>query len=456
MLSLALTDVARWTGGRLEGADVRIDAVSTDSRTRVAGSLFVALRGEHHDAHAFVAQARDAGAVALLVDHAVAIDVPQVIVADTLLALGDIAREASGRSAACVIGITGSNGKTTVKSLLASILSRHARTHVNTGSFNNEIGLPLTLLAMPADSDFAILEMGAGKPGDIEYLARIARPRVALVNNIAPAHLERMGDLDTIARTKGMLIAMLPSDGVAVINADDAYANYFGELAGTRRTVRFGLSAGNEVTARFDAAALVGRFTLVTPVGETAIALGLAGRHNIGNALAAASLAFAVGVPLATIRAGLEAAQPVPGRNVRIAHASGAVLIDDSYNANPGSFAAAVATLAGEAGTRILVVGDMRELGVDGVRLHTELGALARDSGIDRLHAVGELSQAAADGFGVGATHHADQHALIDALRAELRVGVTALVKGSHGSAMDRVVTALVADASVTGGRHAA
>lgn len=456
MINASLADIARWTGGRLEGFDVRIDALSTDTRTLTAGALFVALRGEHHDAHAFVAQARDAGAVAVLVDHALAIDMPQLIVADTLLALGDIAREVAGRSAACVIGITGSNGKTTVKSLLAAILSRHARTHVNTGSFNNEIGLPLTLLAMPADSEFAILEMGAGKPGDIEYLARIARPRVALVNNIAPAHLERMGDLDTIARTKGMLIAMLPADGVAVINADDAYASYFGELAGARRVVRFGLTANADITARCEDDVRGGHFTLLTPIGETSITLALPGRHNIGNALAAASLAFALGVPLATIRAGLEAARPVSGRNVRIAHASGAVLIDDSYNANPGSFAAAVATLAAEAGTRILVVGDMRELGVDGARLHAELGALARRSGIERLHAVGELSAAAADGFGAGATHHADQTALIDALRAELHEGVTALVKGSHGSAMDRVITALVADASATGGRHAA
>lgn len=456
MLNIDLTDVARWTDGRLVGDNVRIDAVSTDTRTLGAGALFVALRGELHDAHAFVGRARDAGAVAVLVDHGVAIDLPQVVVADTLLALADIARAVAARSTARVIGITGSNGKTTVKSLLASILSRHAPTHVNTGSFNNEIGLPLTLLAMPAGSEFAILEMGAGKPGDIEYLARIAQPSVALVNNIAPAHLERMGDLDTIARTKGVLYAKLPDDGVAVINADDAYADYFAGLAGARRILRFGDAAASDVRARVPDAARGGDFVLATPIGETPVRFALPGRHNVGNALAAASLALVVGVPLATIRAGLEAAQPVPGRHVRIVHASGAVLIDDSYNANPGSFAAAVATLATEPGMRILVVGDMRELGADGLRLHAELGSLARRSGIERLHAVGELSAAAASAFGAGAEHHADQQHLIDALRAQLRAGVTALVKGSHGSAMDRVVTALVADAGASGGRHAA
>ena len=456
MMKIDLADVARWTGGRLAGANVPVDVVSTDTRTLEAGALFVALRGERHDAHAFVEAARAAGAGALLVDHAVAVALPQVVVGDTLLALAELAREVALRQRACVVGITGSNGKTTVKTLVASILSRHGRTHVNSGSFNNEIGLPLTVLAMPGDSEYAVLEMGAGKPGDIEYLARIARPRVGLVNNVAPAHLERMGDLDTIAATKGMIYAMLPDDGVAVVNADDAYAGYFAGLAGARRVVRFGFGAGADISARIDADAADGAFELVTPRGTTAVTLALPGRHNIANALAAAAVAHALDVPLETTRVGLEAATPVPGRNVRIAHASGAVLVDDSYNANPGSFAAAVATLAGEPGLRILVVGDMLELGAAGERLHAELGELARRRGVDRLHAVGTLSRAAAAAFGPGGRHHADQQALVDALRGELGPGVTVLVKGSHGSAMDRVVAALVADGDNAGGRHAA
>ncbi len=455
MLSFDLADVVRWCSGRLLGANVRIDAVSTDTRTLTAGALFVALRGELHDAHAFAATARANGAAALLVERELAVDLPQVIVADTLVALGELAHGVRMRHDVRVVGITGSNGKTTVKSLLAAILARHGRTHASSGSFNNEVGLPLTLLAMPADCQYAVLEMGAGKPGDIDYLVRIARPGVGLVNNVAPAHLERMHDLDTIAATKGALYAGLPADGIAVINADDAYAEYFADLAGTRRIVRFGFAERCEIGARFADAQQGRRFTLVTPAGECAVELALPGLHNIGNALAASALAFALDVPLATIKAGLEAAVPVPGRHVRFTLASGAVLIDDSYNANPGSFAAAIATLAAETGTRVLVVGDMLELGADSERLHAELGAQARRSGIERLHAVGALSRAAVAAFGAGATQHADQDSLVSALEAELHAGVIALVKGSHGSKMDRVVRALHGPAA-NGGRHAA
>jgi len=456
MLNLELADIARWVGGRMHGANVGIDVVSTDTRTLAPGALFVALRGERHDAHSFAGQAAACGASALLVERELPVALPQVVVLNTLFALGDLAREVRMQRAARVIGITGSNGKTTVKSLLAAILSRHGRTHVNTGSFNNEIGLPLTLLSMPLDSEYAVLEMGAGKPGDIDYLARIARPDIGLVNNIAPAHLERMGSLDVIAETKSALYSALPVDGVAVINADDGYADYFAAAAGARRSVRFGLVDDVDVTARLGGDAQARRFALITPIGETTIDLPLPGRHNVLNALAATALSLAVEVPLATIKAGLEAVPQVPGRNVRLAHSSGAVLIDDSYNANPGSFAAAVATLAAEPGIRILVVGDMLELGADGERLHAELGALAKRSGITRLYAVGRLSQFSVQGFGTGAAHHADQAALITALRAELRSGVTALVKGSHGSAMDRVVRALLAAGEPAGGRHAA
>jgi UDP-N-acetylmuramoyl-tripeptide--D-alanyl-D-alanine ligase len=456
MLNLELADIARWTGGRLHGASVRIESVSTDTRCIAPGALFVALRGERHDAHDFVEAAHSGGAVALLVERELSLEVPQVIVADSLIALGDLAAAVRQQRSARVIGITGSNGKTTVKTLLASILARHGRTHVNAGNLNNEIGLPLTLLAMPADSEYAVLEMGAGKPGDIDYLARIAHPQIGLVNNVAPAHLERMGSLDGIAETKGALYASLPGDGVAVINADDAYAGYFAGLAGQRRILRFGFGSAAEVTARLTAGASGNSFMLVAAIGEIQVDLPLPGRHNVLNALAAAALALALDVPLATIKAGLEAAPQVAGRHVRRTHPSGAEVIDDSYNANPASFAAAIAILAAERGAKILVVGDMRELGNDGERLHAEIGALARSSGIDRLLAVGVLSRAAADAFGNGGTHYADQAALVAALRGELHGGTTVLIKGSRGSAMDRVVRALVDAEDMEGGRHAA
>jgi UDP-N-acetylmuramoyl-tripeptide--D-alanyl-D-alanine ligase len=456
MLNLDLITIAEVTGGRLRGANVRIHAISTDSRKPAEGALFVAFRGEHHDAHEFVDSARAQGAIAALVERELASELPHVVVADAQESLGKIAAFVRKQRDVCVIGITGSNGKTTVKTLLAGILARHAPTHVSVGSFNNEIGLPLTLLEMPDDTRFAVLEMGAGKPGDIDYLVGIARPQVGLVNNIAPAHLERMGSLDGIAATKGALYSGLPEDGIAVVNADDTFAGYFEGLIGGRRLIRFGLGTDADVTARFREGAEGFEFTLVAPGGEIDVRSPLLGLHNVMNAIAAASIALAVGVPLETIRAGLEAASPVAGRSARRAHASGALIIDDTYNANPASFAAAIETLAACAGFRILVVGDMRELGKDAEQLHAEVGALALARGIDRLYAVGDLSRASVQAFGGQARHFPSQSALIEALRAEMATGKTLLVKGSRGSAMDRVVTALFADDALNGGRNAA
>lgn len=454
MLSLKLADIAKWTGGRLHGADITVEAVSTDTRTLEGRALFVALKGDRFDAHDFAADARKRGAAALLVDHELALGMPQVVVADTEVALGEIARVLRSRSRARVIGITGSNGKTTVKTLLASILEKHGRSHVSAGNYNNEIGLPLSLLAMPADSEYAVIEMGAGKPGDIAYLAHIAQPNVALVNNVAAAHLERMGNLQGVAETKGAIYRVLPPDGIAVINADDAFADYFAVLAGTRRIVRFGLLRRADVSANVDPEVNAeGRFRLLTPGGTCEIALPLPGRHNVMNALAASAIAIALGVPQATIKAGLEAAPNVAGRLLRRTHSSGAVVIDDSYNANPGSFAAAIATLAAEPGERVLVMGDMAELGTDAARLHADIGGLAKRSGIQRLRAVGPLSAAAVDVFNGGALHYETQTQLIDALRSELRANVTLLIKGSRSAAMDRVVEALHGE-NGNGGAH--
>ncbi len=456
MLNLDLATIAKATNGRLQGANVQVRAVSIDSRKIDEQSLFVALRGERHDAHDFVSAAGESGAVAALVDREIPGGLPQVIVPDTQIALGQIAGHVRSQRDVCVIGITGSNGKTTVKTLLAGILSRHASTHFSIGSFNNEIGLPLTLLAMPADTRFVVLEMGAGKPGDIAYLVNIAKPAIALVNNIAPAHLERMGSLDGIAETKGALYSGLSDSGVAVINADETFADYFTKLAAGRKVIRFGLGDTADVSARFSGGDSCCEFTLVSPVGEIHVRIPLLGLHNVLNALAAAALALAVDVPLQTIKSGLEAASAVPGRGARRDHDSGAVVIDDTYNANPASFAAAIETLSARPGMRILVMGDMRELGANAEQLHAQVGALAKQRGIDRLYAVGDLSRAAANAFGTEARHFADQASLIAAMQAELKPAVTALVKGSRGSAMDRVVTALFPSPSIAGGRHAA
>ena len=454
---MKLSDVALWTNGVLRGADLDVSGVFTDTRAPRAGALFIALKGENFDAHDFVASAKQGAAAAALVAREVDVDLPQVIVADTQAALGDLASAVRAQRRARVVGITGSNAKTTVKTLLASILKLHGNTHVNAGNLNNEIGLPLSILTMPEDAQYAVLEMGAGKPGDIAYLAAIARPEIGLVNNIAPAHLERMGTLEGIAETKGAIYAALPPSGVAVINADDAFASAFIARSGTRNVISFGLDHDAEVSAKIHALAGESRFELHTPAANAEITLPLPGRHSVMNALAATACALALDVPLATIQHGLQTAPAVKGRLQRYAMPDGWTLIDDSYNANPGSTSAAIATLMAEPGDAWLVLGDMRELGKDAAALHAQIGKLAREHGVARLYAVGELSGAAARAFGKSARHFADQLELIAALRADVYAGVRVLVKGSRGSAMERVVHALRdGDGGNGGARHAA
>ena len=463
MNRIPLSLVAHWAGGELHGEDVLVDAIGHDTRSLVPGSLYVALQGERFDGHAFVADAARRGAVALLVERPMATDLPQVQVPDSLRALARIAAGMQRGRRAKVVAITGSNGKTTVKTLLLEILRRAGLAYANPGNRNNEVGLPLAVIDAPEDADFAIYEMGAGKPGDIAYLTEVVPPHVALVNNIAPAHLERMGSLLGVAQTKGAIYAALGEGGVAVVNADEAFAPWFEQQmirpAGTgRRVLRFGLEASAEVTARDLRPGAGGqRFTLATPEGEAEVVLQLPGRHNVRNALAAAALALACGVPLATVAEGLAAAQPVPGRQVAHVLADGTVLVDDSYNANPGSVAAAIDVLAASGDEAWLVLGDMRELGPDAEALHAEAGARARAAGIARLYALGPLSASAARAFGEGGRHFGTHEALAAALREDLRAapaprergGRRLLVKGSRGSAMDRIVTALLARGDV-------
>ena len=470
MNRLPLSLIAHWAGGELHGDDTVIDAVSHDTRELGPGSLYVALRGERFDGHDFAADAAMRGAAALLVERLLELDppLPQVLVDDSERALARIAAGIQRDRNARVVAITGSNGKTSVKTLVLAILSRAGQAYANPGNRNNEIGLPLAVIDAPEDADFAIYEMGAGKPGDIAYLTAIARPDVALVNNIAAAHLERMGSLLGVAETKGAIYAALGDGGVAVVNADDAFGSWFEQQViraadSGRRVLRFALEAGAEVTARDIRIEDEGsRFVLVTPQGEVEVALALPGRHNVRNALAAAAIALACEVPLAQIAAGLADARPVAGRQVAHALPEGALLIDDSYNANPGSVAAAIDALGASGDEAWLVLGDMRELGPEVESLHADAGARARQAGIARLYALGPLSAAAARAFGDGGRHFDTHEALATALRADLRMrapvsaaggaghALRVLVKGSRGSAMDRIVTALLAQGDAT------
>ncbi len=483
MRRLQLSLIAHWAGVELHGEDVAIDAITHDTRSLAPGSLYVALRGDRFDGHEFAREAHWRGAVALLVERALDVDLPQVVVADSLLALAHIAAGLQRGRDGRVVAVTGSNGKTTVKTLLAAILRRQGETWANPGNRNNEIGLPLAVIDAPDDARFAVYEMGAGKPGDIAYLTDIVRPEVALVNNVAAAHLEGMGSLQGVAETKSAIYAALPAGGVAVVNADDAYATWFeqqviraGETG--RRVLRFGLEHSAQVTARqIRLQPAESRFLLevrpdcgpaacdalqVLP-GQVEVVLPMPGRHNVSNALAAAALALACGVSLQDIATGLAGVQPVAGRQLAHVLASGAVLIDDSYNANPASLAAAIDSLAARGGQTWLVLGDMRELGEASQALHAEAGRHARAARIDRLYALGPLSAAAAAAFGEGARVFETHEALASALQADLRahaavsgpdgapVGLHCLVKGSRGSAMERIVTALLATRTTHG-----
>ncbi|MBX3725729.1 MAG: UDP-N-acetylmuramoyl-tripeptide--D-alanyl-D-alanine ligase [Xanthomonadales bacterium] len=447
MLSARLSELALWLGGRLAGADAVVNGVGHDTRTLRPGMLYVALRGERVDGHALLPQAAAAGAAGALVATADAgMPLPQLVVADPLLALGELARRHRERMPARVVGITGSNGKTTVKTLVAAILSRVGRCHANPGNRNNEVGLPLAVLELDAGHDYAVFEMGAGKPGDIAYLAAIAQPAIGLVNNVGPAHLERLGSLDGVAETKGALYAALPAEGVAVINADDAYASRFERQVASRRLLRFGLQNDADVGADAIELGERCRFRLRCPAGEGEVELPLPGRHNLMNALAAAAIACALEVPFAAIRDGLAAASGVAGRLRLLRQPGGHALVDDTYNANPASVAAAIDTLAGLPGEHWLVLGDMGELGADAPSLHAQIGRHARQAGLARLDTVGELSREASAAFGAGGRHHETLEALVASLQAALHAGVVCLVKGSRSAGMERVVAALRGD----------
>jgi len=452
-----LAECAAEVGGRLAGADAVLNGVVTDSRGSCCGQLFVALRGERFDGHDYVAKAAENGAAAAMVDHPVDCDLPQWVVNDTLLALGRLAAAWRRRIPARVVAITGSNGKTTVKEMVAAVLSCAGRVRATQGNLNNHIGMPLTLLSA-RDEDYLILEMGANHHGEIAYMTDIARPEAALITNAGRAHLEGFGTVAGVARAKGEIAYGLPADGTFIFMADTPWTPLWHVLARGRRALTFGTGPEARVRADdqalsliWDAAGFRTRFEADIDGRPLTIELGLAGRHNVRNALAAIAMAAALDVPDQAIREGLASLRPVRRRLQPRRTAEGIRVIDDSYNANPDSLAAAVDVLAGLPGRRVLVLGDFGELGANSAGLHRDMGASARAAGADRLYAVGPLAAHAVAGFGDGARHFPDQQMLIEALRADLDADDVLLVKGSRTSAMDRVADALCADAGGEG-----
>jgi UDP-N-acetylmuramoyl-tripeptide--D-alanyl-D-alanine ligase len=442
-----LAQFAKLSGGRLMGADAPFSEVLIDSRQVRAGDLFLALPGEHTDGHKFVAAAAAGGAAGAVVSQKVETPLPQVLVGDVAqaLSLAGAAWRAEFRGA--VLGVAGSNGKTTTKEMLSAILARRGECLATRGNLNNHLGVPLTLLRLHEGHQSAVIEMGANHAGEIAELVRLARPAVGLITNAGAEHLEGFKTLEGVARAEGEMVAGLEPSGTAVINADDTYAPLWRELT-RARVVSFGLSAGADVRAQelrltVGAGGFATRFELQCALGRVSVALALAGRHNVMNALGAAAAAMAAGATLEQVAAGLSAVRPVAGRLQLKALAGGAWLIDDTYNANPSSARAALEVLAELPGRRWLVLGDMAELGSEAEASHRELGTLARSLGVERLYTFGPLAALAADSFGAGAETHADIKTLVHAVGEALPGNARLLVKGSRVNKLERLIAAL-------------
>ncbi|MDD2933408.1 MAG: UDP-N-acetylmuramoyl-tripeptide--D-alanyl-D-alanine ligase [Methylotenera sp.] len=444
-----LSEAAIALNAKRVGADVQFDSVGSDSRNVKAGQLFVALKGENFDGNTFADEAIKKGAAAVMLsDSAVEVE-PALLVQDTRLALGELAKYWRSKFDAPVVAITGSNGKTTTKEMLTAILSVAAKggdkVHATYGNLNNDIGVPLTLLKMHASHKYAVVEMGMNHLGEIDYLTHIAKPNVAVINNVGSAHIGELGSRANIALAKGEIFSGLQADGVAVINADSEYAADWLALNTNRKVVTFGLSQQADVTANYQELQGVSLMNLDTPNGRVEFKLKVQGAHNISNALAASTAAFALGVSNADIAQGLENFSGVYGRLELKAACHGALLIDDTYNANPDSMRAAIDVLAKYAGEKILVLGDMGELGSEANNMHAEIGAYAKAAGLTTLYCLGKLSIEMVKSFGVGAQHFSSPEEIAEAVLPQLTSSTTVLVKGSRFMQMERVVNLLVA-----------
>ncbi|MBK6602160.1 MAG: UDP-N-acetylmuramoyl-tripeptide--D-alanyl-D-alanine ligase [Betaproteobacteria bacterium] len=449
-----LATAAKAVAGRVQGGNVRFTRVVTDSRQLQPGDLFVALAGERYDGHDFVADALQRGAVAAMVSAARGGQIAGnlVVVADTLAALGALAGYWRRQFALPLIAVVGSNGKTTVKEMIATILRTHygeREVLATQGNLNNAIGLPLTLLRLSAEHRAAVVEIGMNHPGETAVLAELAQPGVAVVNNAQREHQEFMRSIRDVADEHAAVVRALGEGGIAVLNADDAHVDVWRDAARAAgaTAVEFALDHPAAVRDRGRPGANGGVVELSTPAGDATVRLAAPGRHNVANALAAATATLAIGVPLLAIVRGLEAFRPVPGRLVARATAHGATVIDDSYNANPDSVRAAIAVLAARPAPRWLVLGDMGEVGAQGPAFHREAGSEARAAGLDALFTTGLLAAEAAAAYGPGALHFATPEELAQHVVARVAPGTTVLVKGSRFMRMERVVAALLATA---------
>ena len=449
MISMRLSEAAVHAGGSLRGQDAVLRGCSIDSRAVEAGNLFIALRGDRFDGHDFLEPAKTGGAIGALVATTYGgteEGLPLIRVADTRRAMGRLAARWRDGFDIPLVAVTGSNGKTTVKEMIASILGLQAVVLSTRGNLNNDIGVPLTLFGLGGEHRYAVIEMGANHPGEIAWLTELARPQVAVITQCAPAHLEGFGSVEGVARAKAEIYTGLAGTGTAVINMDDDYARYWRQTAGARQQLGFGIRSRADFHAAevsFDPATGGTSFLLHAPAGETRVRLALTGEHNVMNALAAAACCTAVGISLEDIRTGLQKMPGVKGRMQLLSAPGGLRVFDDTYNANPASLEAGLKVLASYPGEKCLILGDMGELGENAAALHHEAGSRASELGVDRLYALGDLVRHAVAGFGDGGRHFEDAGALMEAA-SSLPAGTTVLVKGSRLMAMERVVKALM------------
>ena len=448
-MKMNLSEIATCVNGTLIGADVDVTDVSIDTRTLRTGNLYIAIAGKNFDGHDFVHLAKEAGAIAVLTHKKLETDLSQILVKNTQLALAELAGAWREKMDLKVIGVTGSNGKTTTKEMLAAILGIHDSVLFTQGNLNNDIGVPITLLRLSSEHRYAVIEMGANHSGEIAYTSRFAKADVVIITNVGAAHLEGFGDVNGVARAKGEIIEILNPNGIAVLNADDAFFDYWKNVAGSRKIIAFGLHENANIRAenidvKIENNQFVTRFDLKTADGEIRVNLPLAGNHNVLNALAATAAASALGISLEQIKQGLEAMSPVKSRMQLLRGHLGSVIINDTYNANTSSLKAALDVLEKCDGEHWVILGAFGELGDDSEKLHFEMGETLKKYGVKRLFAIGELTKKTVNAFGENAQHFTSQTELLKAVTPLLTGNETILIKGSRSQRMENVTTVLV------------
>ncbi len=447
MIRLHLSELTQHMDAVLIGKDLEFCGCSTDSRSIGYEQLFIALSGDNFDGHEFVSHAIERGAAAIMTERKLAVKIPQLLVPDTRKAMGELAALWRSRFNIPLVAVTGSNGKTTVKEMLAAIFATQGKVLATHGNLNNDIGVPLTLFNLSSNHQYAVIEMGANHTAEIAWLSQIASPYIGVITQCAPAHLEGFGSIQNVAMAKGEIFLGLQREGIAVINADDDFAGLWEEMADGRQVLHFGLQSNAEVRAEILAPKPdddSNRFRLICGEQSIEVRLALLGRHNVMNALAASACAIGLQIPLEHIRDGLEAMKPVCGRLQKRPGTHNSLLLDDSYNANPVSLKSALDVLVEFPGRHWLVLGDMGELGEQAEEYHRLAGKMAREKNIDRLYTLGELSQGAHRAFGENAHHYAEADSLIASLNEELAEDVTVLIKGSRAMHLEHVVSSLM------------